>query len=132
MRAVVLLPLIMMLSATPVAAGFTVCNETAHPVRVALGHHNGEGWRSEGWWRVPPERCMTLINRPLIARYYYLHARHEGVGGGWDDDRYFCLGTGERWEVVGRDACAVRGNDSAGFFEVDTGENADWTHYLND
>lgn len=126
-----LIALALLLSATPAAARFTVCNRTAEPVKLALGRFNGTQWMSEGWWTLPRDHCTAVINTPLKARYYYLYAT-DGGPGSWDGGRAFCVaGTGS-FRIDGRADCAGRGFDRKGFFEVDTGRETDYTQSLSD
>lgn len=100
-------------------------------VGVAIAHSNGMEWISEGWWNIPADGCSVLLQGGLKARYYYLHAVHYEVGGGWEGDRSFCTAR-RSFTITGRDECSGRGFEATGFFEVDTGESPDWTHILAD
>jgi uncharacterized membrane protein len=113
------------------AAGFNVCNRTAHPASVALGLFDGEEWGSEGWWRIGPGECSELVSGPLPARYYYLYAVHEEVGGSWNGNRSFCVGT-DTFRIRGRNDCLARGFDRKPFFQVDTRDATEWTETLSD
>ncbi len=117
-------------SAGPANASFTVCNKTERAAKVALGRFDGRQWGSEGWWSIGPSSCTKLIARTLDARYYYLYAT-DGATGAWDGAKNFCTGQGT-FTIVGRASCAARGFDKRGFFEVDTGQNPDWTQNLSD
>jgi uncharacterized membrane protein len=118
-------------AASPADAGLSVCNKGAHGVKVALGLFNGTRWTSEGWWRVDARKCAQLSTGHLDARYYYLYAT-DGASGTWDGGKNFCVGTGETFSIVGRGGCAARGYDRRGFFEVDTGDQLNWTQSLSD
>jgi uncharacterized membrane protein len=112
-------------------ADFRACNETDHGIGLALAHSNGSDWVSEGWWTIAPHTCVSVLVGPLKARYYYVHAVHFDVGGGWMGDRSFC--TRRRgFTVTGRDRCEERGYQRSGFFEVDTQNAADYTHVLTE
>jgi uncharacterized membrane protein len=113
------------------AAGFHVCNQTAFAVNVALGFYDGEAWGSQGWWRVEGGGCTELVSEPLPARYYYLYATHEEVGGAWDGNRSFCVGSAS-FRISGRGDCLARGFDRKRFFQVDTRDAMDWTETLSD
>jgi len=121
---------VLSVGADPAVAGFTVCNKSAHPAKVALGRFDGRQWGSQGWWSIGPDSCTQLIAKPLDARYYYLYAT-DSAAGTWDGSKNFCTGQGT-FTIVGRRACAARGFDRKGFFEVDTGQNPDWTQNLSD
>lgn len=121
----------MLALAAPSQAKFAVCNKTSHPLMVAIAYSGTEGWRSEGWWRVAPESCSDILAGPLKARYYYVRGVHVGVDGGWDGNRFFCVGA-DNFSIKGRERCRKRGYFQAGFFEVDTGEKSSWTQNLSD
>jgi len=127
-----ILPILLLaMLVSPAEASFAVCNKTPRPARVALGFFNGTDWASAGWWTIAPKACHTLLNQPLIARYYYLYA-NDGGPGSWAGSRSFCVSSDARFEIVGRAACVRRGYDRKGFFQVDTGQQPDYTQYLSD
>lgn len=107
-------------AAAPASAGLSVCNKSAHGIQIAVGYFNGTRWSSEGWWQVATKKCAELITGRLDARYYYLYAT-DGASGTWDGGTSFCVGTADKFAVVGRGACAAHGYDRRGFFEIDTG-----------
>jgi len=119
------------LSAYPADARLSVCNKTVHPATVALGFFDGKSWTSAGWWTVPAGECAALVNEPLPARFYYLYAEHQDVGGAWGGDRSFCVKQGH-FEFHGRSDCLAQGYEPKRFFQVDTGNSADWTENLAD
>jgi uncharacterized membrane protein len=119
------------LIAVPAQAGFAVCNKASLPAKVALGHFDGKTWRSEGWWTILPQKCETLLSGPLDARYYYLYGT-DGGSGTWNGSKEFCTAAVGPFSIPGRGNCAARGYDRKGFFEVDTGDEANWTQSLSD
>src|SRR5580765_2153884 len=116
---------------TPAEAAFSICNKTEHPASVALGYYDGKDWSSSGWWMVAPGACERIVAEPLVARFYYLYATHQEIGGAWEGDRSFCVGQG-RFNVQGRNDCTGKGFESKKFFQVDTGQSPDWTENLAD
>lgn len=123
--------LALLLLAQPAQAALAVCNKTAHPTHVALGFFNGTEWASKGWWTISPGACPKLIETPLDARFYYLYAS-DGGAGSWGGTRSFCVAANEKFEIIGRAACAGRGYDRKGFFAVDTGDAPDYIQRLSD
>lgn len=126
----ILLTLALLVVAAPAEASFSVCNKGGHSAKVALGRFNGKAWESDGWWTVKPKACAKLLIGPLEARYYYLYAS-DGRLGTWDGGHGFCVGTG-KFSIAGRSACAARGYERKGFFQVDTANAPDYTHKLSD
>jgi uncharacterized membrane protein len=127
----VLAALFVLVCSGPALANLAICNRASHPARIALGRFNGTDWMSEGWWKVEAGKCETLITGALKARYYYLYAS-DGSSGGWPGSHAFCIGTGERFQVFGRDNCAGRGFDRKDFYEIDTEQRSDFTSYISD
>ncbi|HEX3675384.1 MAG TPA: DUF1036 domain-containing protein [Rhizomicrobium sp.] len=117
--------------AAPAQAGFTVCNKTAHPARVALGRFDGTAWGSQGWWPIAPGKCERLIPAALDARYYYLYAS-DGGSGTWDGGFGFCVAADGKFTIAGREDCAGRGYERKGFYQVDTGQDTDVTKFISD
>jgi uncharacterized membrane protein len=123
--------ILLVAAARPADAALSVCNKSAHTVKVAVGHFNGAHWGSDGWWQVAAKKCAELITGRLDARYYYLYAT-DGASDTWDGGTSFCVGLAAKFSVVGRGACAAHGYDSRGFFEVDTGNQFNWTQTISD
>ena len=119
------------LMAPPAHAAFKLCNRSANAVTVALGRFSGSQWLSEGWWPVPAHACATLLPEKLSARYYYLYAS-DGEAGIWPGSHAFCVKPSGKFRIFGRAHCAEHGYDRKSFFEVDTGQNPDWTQSLSD
>ncbi len=119
-----------MLAAGPALADLKLCNKTGSTVGVALGYKDQKGWASEGWWNIPPRACKTLLEGPLIARYYYIYAVDYDKGGSWGGKPTLCT-RDKIFTIRGRTNCKARGYRETGFFEVDTGEATDFTISLS-
>jgi uncharacterized membrane protein len=118
-------------SAPPALADLKLCNRTESKVGVALGYKDTEqGWTSEGWWNVAPAGCVKLKEGPLNARFYYVYAVDYDKGGAWGGTSKMCT-QNKLFTIRGLDNCVERGFDRKGFFEVDTGEEMDWTVELS-
>ena len=122
---------LILIATAPAHAGFAVCNKATLPAKVALGRFDGKVWRSEGWWTIQPQKCETLLSGPLDARYYYLYGS-DGGSGTWNGGKWFCTAATGPFAIPGRGNCAARGYDRTGFFEIDTGDRADWSQSLAD
>ncbi len=128
--------------AMPARADLRMCNMTANRVGVALGYKDKDGWATEGWWTVNPygphdgttpvdlKKCLTLPKGDLIARYYYVFAVDYDKGGSWGGKSMMCT-RDKVFTIRGLEDCSGRGYQKTGFFEVDTGESADWTVSLS-
>lgn len=119
----------------PAQADLKLCNNTDSRVGVALGYKDKDGWATEGWWTIPPQaeapkNCMPLLKGELIARYYYVFAVDYDKGGSWGGKSMMCT-RDKVFTIRGIEECESRGYTRTGFFEVDTGEQGDWTVSLS-
>ena len=115
----------------PAHADLKLCNTTSSRVGVAIGYRDVEGWATEGWWNVASHTCETLLKGVLIARFYYIHAIDYDRGGEWGGTLYMCTDD-KAFTIRDVKECVKRGYKKTGFFEVDTGEERDWTVRLTD
>ena len=118
-------------SASPAAADFRLCNNTASRVGIAIGYKDGDGWTTEGWWNLPARTCETMLKGNLVARYYYVYAIDYDHGGEWMGQAFMCTRDKE-FTIRGIGDCLARGYERTGFFEVDTGEQRAWTVQLTE
>ncbi len=113
------------LSVSDAHADFRICNDTNSLVGVALGYRKDGEWISEGWFQVQAESCSSLVEGDLNSRFYYVYAEDAQRGGQWRGDIFLC--TDEREFVInGVEDCFKRGHVKTGFFEIDTGNRANW------
>ena len=116
---------------TAALADFRLCNGTGARVGIAVGYKDGDTWISEGWWNLPANSCETLMRGPLVARFYYVYAVDYDQGGEWAGKAYMCTRDRE-FTIRGLHDCLARGFNRTGFFEVDTGEQKNWTVQLTE
>lgn len=112
-------------------AEFRLCNDTQGIVTVALSYQDKSEWVTKGWWRVAPLNCSALIKESLKARFYYLHAEDAKNEGRWEGPIFLCV-KDEKFNITGVKNCYVRGFQKAGFQEIDTLSQANWTVHLKD
>ena len=103
----------------------------ANRVGVAIGYKDAEGWATEGWWNIASHTCETLLKGVLIGRFYYIHAVDYDRGGEWAGSLFMCTDD-KSFTIRDTKDCVKRGYKRTGFFEVDTGEERDWTIRLTD
>jgi uncharacterized membrane protein len=115
----------------PATADFRLCNNTASRVGIAIGYKEPEGWTTEGWWNLGPRSCDTLVKGQLVARFYYVFAVDYDRGGEWSGKAFMCSRDKE-FTIKGIEDCLARGYDRTGYFEVDTGEQRNWTVQLTE
>lgn len=112
-------------------AELRICNGTQNLVGVVIGYHTKDGWQSEGWWRLAPSRCETVIDGPLTERFYYLHAEDSKNIGQWAGPVSLCV-QDKQFKIRGAKDCYQRGYQRADFLEIDTGAQTRWTVQLTD
>lgn len=123
--AIAFLPLSGTIFLSSAFADFRLCNDTKSLVGAALGYREEGKWISEGWFQVEAESCSSLIEGDLNSRFYYIYAEDSENGGQWRGDVFLC--TNEReFKILGIDDCFKRGHIRTGFFEIDTGNRANW------
>jgi uncharacterized membrane protein len=116
---------------TPAAADLRICNTTSSRIGVAVGYRDQQGWLTEGWFNLRPNGCEAVLKGDLTFRYYYVYGIDYDRGGEWSGASYMC--TREReFTVRGFENCLARGFERTGFFEIDTGEQKNWTVQLSD
>ena len=114
-----------MLTSAEAHADFRICNDTKSLVGAALGYRDEDKWLSEGWFQIPAETCSSLIEGDLNSRFYYIYAEDADKGGQWRGEVFLC--TNEReFKIEGVQDCFKRGHIKTGFFEIDTGNRANW------
>lgn len=125
------LPLLVALSlwAGPLRAEFKVCNQSFDVLNLAFGQPGPRGFRTEGWWRVAPNQCATLIRDKLSARYLYVFASDVFGKSVLPGMVPMCVAP-RRFRIEGEADCLLRGYIEARFFEVDTGSAKDWTLFV--
>jgi uncharacterized membrane protein len=121
----------LLLAPAAALADFRLCNGTPARVGIAVGYKEGDVWVSEGWWNISAQSCETLMRGPLVARFYYIYAVDYDQGGEWSGKAYMCTRDRE-FTIRGLQDCLARGFNRTGFFEVDTGEQKNWTVQLTE
>ena len=122
---------VLLSAAVPARADLRVCNATTGRVGLAIGYLDGPVWVTEGWFNLKPNRCETIVRGRLASRYFYVHAVDYDRGGDWSGANILCTRDVE-FSIRGPLDCYARGYDRAGFIEIDTGQQADWTVELGD
>lgn len=121
----------LILGAPAAQADLRLCNMTTSRIGVALGYRDAQGWITEGWWNLSANGCETLLKGDLAARFYYIHAVDYDRGGEWSGKSFLCTRDRE-FTIRGAENCLARGFDRTGFFEIDSGEQKNWTIQLLD
>lgn len=112
-------------------ADLRLCNKTESNVGVAIGYKDKTDWVTEGWWNLAVNSCETLVPGALVSRYYYIYAVDYDQFGEWGGRAYMCTREKE-FTIRGIEDCVARGYERTGFFEIDTGEQSNWTVQLTE
>ena len=111
-------------------ADFSVCNDSFDVLNFAVAHDPGDGFLSEGWWTIAPNRCVVILREPLSNRYLYIFATDVFNQALLEGSATFCIDD-DRFRILGSEDCWLRGHIAADFAEVDIGDAEAWTVILN-
>ena len=117
---------------TAAQADLRICNKTTSRVGIAIGYKAERDWTSEGWWTVEADRCATLLTGPLVSQYYYMYAVDYDQGGEWGGESAYLCTQEKEFTIEGVSDCVARGFQRTGFYEVDTGDQDNWTVQLTE
>ena len=104
---------------TTAPTGYSVCNDSAKPIAVAIGQQLGAKWVSRGWWAVAAGGCAKALPDPIAVDKIYLRAERPDGAPVVSGAAKFCV-TNIEFEIEGREHCAQRGLNEAGFAETVT------------
>ena len=128
------IPLLAAIS-TPARADYRFCNATSYILSGAIGFQDDpkdphSEWHSQGWARMNPGDCATVLKGPVRGGGYYIFARsadlHQGPIKYFSGNERFCTLPGD-FATTGRENCAVRGYESNDFIRVETKSGDEWT-----
>lgn len=127
-----LLAVALIVACVPAAkADLKLCNSTSSRIGVAVGYRDSNGWATEGWWNIASKSCETLLKGAVPSRFIYIHALDYDRGGEWVGKSFMCTHD-KSFAIRGVEDCIKRGYKRTGFFEVDTGDEDEWTVRLTD
>lgn len=112
-------------------ADLKLCNATPSRIGVAIGYQKPTGWTTEGWWNISAKTCETLLKGKVPSRYIYVYAIDYERGGEWAGPTMMCTSEAS-FAIDGVESCEQRGYQRSGFYEIDTGNENDWTIKLTD
>jgi uncharacterized membrane protein len=123
----------MTFATTPAHADFSVCNKSSYRVYVAFGYwdRSQKVWTSEGWWTIEKGECADVYSHKLLDKKYYVYAESVDHDYEWTGNFPFCA-TDEEFTIAGDSDCKSRGYYQIKFFEVDVGEESDFSQNLVD
>ena len=76
-------------------AALKICNRTSYVLYAATARPADRHIATQGWTRVAPGDCQTVLPGDLTAPAYYVYARsslaHSGPARAWGGDKPFCV-----------------------------------------
>ena len=153
--ALLMLPLfaaaILLVGTGKAQADYRFCNATSYVLEGAIGIHideapvdaetppaardatalaGGGKWQSKGWTRILPGDCQSIISGTLTKGDYYVFARsiaaHQGPTKYFSGNARFCT-LPDKFEITGRENCAMRGYNAHDFIRVAVKSREEWT-----
>lgn len=120
----------------PAEAGYRLCNRTAYVLDAALAIETGGATATQGWFRILPGACETVLAGSAEGSRFFLHTRTPDIYGerpeATEVSRMFCVQPDDFLQP-GAQSCAAGRGQLAPFTEV-TGDFAgtDATSALTD
>jgi len=110
-------------------AEFSVCNQSFDVVNIAIGQLHHDKFRTQGWWKIGPNQCASVIQDPLESRYVYVFAKDVFGKGLLNGSVPMCISP-NYFVIDGETDCLVRGFLPAKFIEIDTHKTPRWTIFI--
>lgn len=102
--------------------GWTICNETSFIIEAATGHYEGQGVVVEGWARLRPGACETVLEGPLTPGLHYLFGRssraHRGGRQIWGTGLPLCIDPTGSFSVETLPDCSIMGLEGREFSPI--------------
>ena len=117
-------------------AGWSVCNRTSYVIEAAAAFQDGAGIVVNGWTRLIPGSCETVMEGPLKPGAHFLYAQtsraHRGGRKEWQGDQKLCVDTTGSFSVESKPNCAEWGLDERGFQAVAIERRTSWKTELTE
>ncbi|HWA03606.1 MAG TPA: DUF1036 domain-containing protein [Rhizomicrobium sp.] len=102
---------------TSAPLGYSVCNDTAKPIWVALGFKSAGKWVTRGWWKIAASGCAKALAEPLATDSVFILAQTPGGVPIVYGKEKFCT-TNVEFDIQNRGNCKARGLVEAGFAQT--------------
>jgi uncharacterized membrane protein len=114
-------------------SGYTLCNDTAGELYAAIGLQmvgpKGVVFAARGWWTVAAGTCSPLLTETVAGKKTWLRVERGKGAAVVDGPAKFCV-TNIEFDIQGRDRCAARGLNEAGFAETGGGPAPGYTAHV--
>ena len=116
--------------------GWTVCNQTSFITETAIGRPEGRSIVVEGWTKIKPGSCRTVLTGPLQLGVHFLYARssaaHRGGLREWSGDQPLCVDVTGSFAVESPPDCSAMGLVSTEFRPVMIERRTGWRTVLEE
>jgi len=119
-------------------ADLRICNRTSYVLYASTAMATGATVSSQGWSRIAPGACETVLPGNLDASAYYVYARssqaHAGPMRAWGGDKPICAKDGNYSARMasGQQDCPADDFFTLPFAAVDTHGKTSWTTTLSE
>ncbi len=111
--------------------GWTLCNRTSYIIEAAAGRQDGSAITVQGWTKLHPGSCGTVLPAPLVPGIHYLYGRsssaHLGGTREWGGRRELCVDPTGSFSLESPPDCAAMGLEAQGFRSVQIDATDKWT-----
>lgn len=118
------------------APGWELCNETSYIVQVATGRPEGSGTVVNGWTKIRPGSCETLLSGSLTQGAHYMFAQssnaHRGGRKSWRGDERLCVESSSSFTIENPPDCNVMGLDERAFKPVLIENRNSWKNTIRE
>ncbi len=99
--------------------GWSICNQTSYVIEIATGRIEDQGTIVEGWTRLRPGACETVLEAPILRGVHYLFGRsseaHRGGRRYWGGDTSLCIDPTGGFSVETLPECSLMGLEARDF-----------------
>ena len=112
-------------------SGWQACNQTSYIIEAATAHYADQGIVVDGWHRLRPGSCQTVLAGPLTPGLHYLFGRsssaHRGGPRQWGGDVDLCIDPTGGFSIESLPDCGLMGLESRKFRPVLIERQDRWT-----
>jgi len=116
--------------------GWTICNQSSFIAETAVGRPEGRSIVVEGWTKIKPGSCRTVLTAPLQTGIHFLYARssaaHRGGLREWSGDQPLCVDVTGSFAVESPLNCSAMGLVSTDFRPVMIERRTGWRTVLEE